>query len=1036
MADLNFDPQQIQEFSTGIGVEFSTDNKTWRSTGYTGRWRNNTFVEVNRNQYALGAEEIPEPIDQAIKNKEFEVGEGDRSKGAIVGRIVQRQGYREVWSVLVVISGGGDNRGRYLPLYRYFCYAATSPDQGKEFLLRLTECTQNYHDTYNQWPIFDPYDLSQREQLQLPNDGQHQQWNSQRSETLIDLLQKQDARMTDQRVKTVVLEPQVCQSPYQLHALAASKAYLLGYPIAWAYNVEAVSRPESFVAMQVASAKAYQQFGGFSYASNQQFIHGSDQAGLKSAIKQLGENHRVTTGAMQQLDQVWQDEQLREPAVLESIFQELGLRSLLFQGNTHPTLVRQFTLRTILIPGTFKEYLTWCSQHPLESQPIKVSLQFQSEFSDHLSQYPTLSDSLGEDFVPAVLDLLQGQISGEHLAEFLSNPQSFWANTDFLTSFSQSLQTVVDDAKAVQNRESIDLNSPLKKEERWQPLFRYVNQRSQINWNYFAFELYKRQTPYPQRLFSFKSLQREVNHYDEKREMLNQAERNLPQPCQNYQSLAQLLDRLDKSKPGLFKNQAQFLTGVSQPVISQSRIAELRYQLHFESVSHSLLWVAVWATTILSLWQLAHFAIDILWDFLKILWDFLKILWDFLKKIIFGEHISIILVCLILFVLVKGYVSQSMKKSGNYTTQARSRTTKRQINQQTAKQSQNTVLPTLSITILNFFKKGFNAKEVEDNLIFLINNDPVSCNNDTKFYQAIDQTLFYACEAKEKSRLKFIQTLNTYQKEHKEILINDIFYARACFLKIILCPKQQEDFIEFVRYISNVNNPTYLKKVNDTITALQEKFLKFLSGENKSRSNKHLNLPDQLNSIDDKVTHSFVTNLFTMAYQKDTYKPVMDLLCSSSGFLSPSRIVKLLSEHLKRHQSDQSSTTSVWQDLIDLGRKLNQSYEPLSNLFKDLGARCNQSSEDQAIQMKFQQLYCLFSSKDLNAEVLNRIVQNNLNETSDHVLRIYLNAFADLNENMGDGVDGEVTIDGQPESNRSFPPDSKLQQNPTMVNKS
>ena len=105
----------IYEFSTNVGIQTQSIGR-WVSTGFQIGWKNNTFD-------SSAASTIPEPVRQAIANDEFDLAEEDRSPFAVIGRLVKPKGHKP-WAVIAFVILGVDNRGRDIPLYRYFCCEA------------------------------------------------------------------------------------------------------------------------------------------------------------------------------------------------------------------------------------------------------------------------------------------------------------------------------------------------------------------------------------------------------------------------------------------------------------------------------------------------------------------------------------------------------------------------------------------------------------------------------------------------------------------------------------------------------------------------------------------------------------------------------------------------------------------------------------------------------------------------------------------------------------------------------------------------
>ncbi|MDY6802802.1 MAG: hypothetical protein SXA11_03215 [Cyanobacteriota bacterium] len=134
----------IHEFSTSINAEILPDGK-WISKGYkVGEYMNSTLSQ------------IPHVVQRAISNKMFEVSKDRKSqKPTFVGREIRGNNGEPDWSVVAVVTPGGDEYGRFNSFYRYFLC------QGADRLWVILDAIDDYWRKYGRQPIFNPSEIKE-----------------------------------------------------------------------------------------------------------------------------------------------------------------------------------------------------------------------------------------------------------------------------------------------------------------------------------------------------------------------------------------------------------------------------------------------------------------------------------------------------------------------------------------------------------------------------------------------------------------------------------------------------------------------------------------------------------------------------------------------------------------------------------------------------------------------------------------------------------------------------------------------------------
>ena len=221
---------EIHEFSTGINVQ-PLSNDGWVSTGFTGRFMNQTLVS------------IPIEVERAIANQEFAVLEGSCSDGpAIIAKNIpldnQTISGKTFYSVVAVVSKGTDEKGRRFSFYRYFICSPSDRDG----ILTIIKWMVKYksHNQDKKWPEFDPLNPIKMGDSHILHDEERGQHPS--KEFVIGKL----AILRKVPPSETYIWParEIACIPFGLHYVA--KALSSSNPVSWAYNVEAIEKSWSF----------------------------------------------------------------------------------------------------------------------------------------------------------------------------------------------------------------------------------------------------------------------------------------------------------------------------------------------------------------------------------------------------------------------------------------------------------------------------------------------------------------------------------------------------------------------------------------------------------------------------------------------------------------------------------------------------------------------------------------------------------------------------------------------------------------------
>ncbi len=397
---------EIHEFSTGIHVQQRANG--WVSLGFTGQYMNATINP------------IPTVVERSIANQEFALTEGSSTeKPAIIGRIVGSGD--DTWSVIAVVTRGRDEVGRSAAFYRYFLSQGVN---NLRFILTWWE--------QNQKPTFNPLDFKGSPHLFTGESGQPH-------------LTKEDESLPFQQDQAIVLPAEDQRDLYTLNVLAITKFNKSKkvLPVAWAFNVEALEKPERFQVIQPASQKAYYGLKrAIANAAQTVSAINVDEAALKSAIRSLMNSSTVKREVVQEIVKGLENKEVT-PEYWESLFNAQGAEQAIKQKIYSPQMVRLMTLRAMVISESLPQFLAWLNiqagKKPDENQT--VSLELQKAIRKFFPK-----EQLTKGIKYLLLNLLNQKISVDSLCWLLMIDGSAWvyAQEEFIADIRYDLQLIDD----------------------------------------------------------------------------------------------------------------------------------------------------------------------------------------------------------------------------------------------------------------------------------------------------------------------------------------------------------------------------------------------------------------------------------------------------------------------------------------------------------------------------------------------------------------------------------------------------------------
>ncbi|MBE9250486.1 hypothetical protein IQ226_15290 [Dolichospermum sp. LEGE 00240] len=397
---------EIHEFSTGI--HFQQRVNGWVSLGFTGQYMNATINP------------IPQVVERSIANQEFALTEGSSTeKPAIIGRIVGSGD--DVWSVMAVVTRGQDEVGRSAAFYRYFLC------QGDHNLRSILSWWEQ-----NQKPRFNPLDFKGTPHSYIREPRQPE-------------VNPENESLPLHQLEPIVLLPENQSDLFTLNILAMKKMKECknGLPVAWAFNVEALEKPERFQVIQPASQRAYDVLKrAIANAAQVVSAINIDEAALKSAIRSLMNSSTVKPEAVEEIVKGLENKDVTAD-YWESLFNAQGADKAIKQKIYSSQMVRLITLRAMVIPESLPQFLAWlnvqAAKKPDENQT--VSLDFQKAIR---ASFP--KEQLTKGIRYLLLNLLNKKISVDSLCWLLMIDGSAWvyAQRQFITDIQDDLQLIYD----------------------------------------------------------------------------------------------------------------------------------------------------------------------------------------------------------------------------------------------------------------------------------------------------------------------------------------------------------------------------------------------------------------------------------------------------------------------------------------------------------------------------------------------------------------------------------------------------------------
>lgn len=430
-------PLYIHEFSTGINPDGTSEN--WISRGFTGQYMNSTLSE------------IPYNVERSIANDEFKVAESvDKDTPSMVGRVVLASGGANEWSVVAVITRGKDEYVRSLTVSRYFLA------EGADSLPKIVAWI-NFRAKQGRLPIYNPFELKM---VGKPNTGAAPIVKT-------NIEPDMDTYLRNSHTPLIV-SPNSYPFPV-LDSLARRKSEITGQPASWAYNVEALEKPERFQIILPASDRALtliQQ--ALATKPKEQAASAIDEKALKQAIKGLADNPTVKAEQWQTFVEnifvvatAFPDPD-KASDYWQRLFDGQGASNAIKQGIYTQPMIRLLTLRAIALSETLPDLLQWLQvgsgKRSKDGSYAEASLEFQGQLSG-LSQQPQLKEFLIEGVRDLVGKVFIQAVSPESAAWLLLSKQSLWHQFQFrnqlVTDFRHDLQIVGNLARGMQPQDGL-----------------------------------------------------------------------------------------------------------------------------------------------------------------------------------------------------------------------------------------------------------------------------------------------------------------------------------------------------------------------------------------------------------------------------------------------------------------------------------------------------------------------------------------------------------------------------------------------------
>jgi hypothetical protein len=400
-------PLYIHEFSTGINPDGTSES--WISRGFTGQYMNSTLPE------------IPYNVERSIANDEFKVAESvDKDTPSMVGRVVLASGGANDWAVIAVITRGKDEYVRSLTVTRYFLA------EGADSLSRIVAWL-DFRAKQGRLPVYNPFEIKVVGQPNI---------------STASIVKTRVTSDIETRLKNssnpLIVSPDSYSFPV-LDSLVCTKAELTGQPASWAYNVEALERPERFQIILPASDRALtliQQ--ALATKPKEQAASAIDEKALKQAIKGLADNPTVKAEQWQTFVEnifvvvtAFPDPD-KASDYWQRLFDGQGASNAIKQGIYTQPMIRLLTLRAIALPDTLPNFLQWLQVGTGKKDKSygEISLEFQKNLQNLLEK--NAKDNLAKFLFKGVRYLIEAMTKGfpSEVAAWLflysNNSQSLW----------------------------------------------------------------------------------------------------------------------------------------------------------------------------------------------------------------------------------------------------------------------------------------------------------------------------------------------------------------------------------------------------------------------------------------------------------------------------------------------------------------------------------------------------------------------------------------------------------------------------------
>jgi hypothetical protein len=398
-------PLQIHEFSDGITPKGDKDN--WISGGYTGSWMNSTLSQ------------IPQNVQRSIANEEYKIGV--QSSVAIIGRVVRGDGINTTdWSVIAVTTPARDEVRREFPLYRYFLA------EGADSLSKIVGWL-DFRDKQGRMPIFNPFESK------VVGESNPSAASIVKTNVTTEMV----AWLQNSSNPELLAPTQASQYPFPvIDRLAHEKAKYNDLPLSWAFNVEALEKPERFQIILPASDRGFtliqQKLANMSSEPSGSQI---DEKALKQVIKGLSENPsvkpehwRIFLANISDIPSTFSDVG-KATSYWHKIFDGQGASNAIKQGIYTQPMIRLLTLRAIILPETLSELLQWLQvdvqKNGKSGSYAETSMEFQKQLFD-FAQDPLIKESLMRGTRDLVANVLDKAVTPESAAYLFSSDRGIW----------------------------------------------------------------------------------------------------------------------------------------------------------------------------------------------------------------------------------------------------------------------------------------------------------------------------------------------------------------------------------------------------------------------------------------------------------------------------------------------------------------------------------------------------------------------------------------------------------------------------------